>query len=48
LALARKPEPDEKRKAVEMFEGKTGEPRARALVEFCLMMFNLNEFIYVD
>ena len=36
------------RKALEMFDGKSGEPRSRALVEFCLMLFNLNEFIYVD
>jgi mono/diheme cytochrome c family protein len=48
LALARTPTVEEKRKALEMFDGKSSEPRSRALVEFCLMLFNLNEFIYVD
>jgi hypothetical protein len=48
LALSRPPADDERRKAIELFADKTGEPRSRALVEFCLMLFNLNEFIYVD
>jgi hypothetical protein len=48
LALARPPAADERRKALEMFANKSGELRSRALVQFCLMLFNLNEFIYVD
>lgn len=48
LALARPPSAEEKQKALDMFVGKSGDERSRALVEFCLMLFNLNEFIYVD
>jgi hypothetical protein len=48
LALSRSPAADEKQKALELFAGKSGEARSRALVEFCLMVFNLNEFLYVD
>jgi cytochrome c553 len=48
LAMGRPPVPDERRKALEIFAGKDGQQRSRALVEFCLMIFNLNEFIYVD
>jgi mono/diheme cytochrome c family protein len=48
LALSRAPAADERQKALEMFAGKSGDARQRVLVEFCLMLFNLNEFIYVD
>jgi hypothetical protein len=48
LALARPPAADERQKALEMFAGTSGNVRTRALVEFCLVLFNLNEFIYVD
>jgi hypothetical protein len=48
LALSRPLAADEKQKALELFAGKSGEARSHALVEFCLMIFNLNEFIYVD
>jgi hypothetical protein len=48
LALARPPATEERQRALEMFAGKSGDARTRALVEFCLMLFNLNEFIYVD
>jgi hypothetical protein len=48
LALARSPSAEEKRKALNMFDNNSGDTRSRALVEYCLMLFNLNEFIYVD
>jgi hypothetical protein len=48
LALARPPSADERGKAIEMFAGKEGDALSRARLEFCLMLFNLNEFIYVD
>jgi hypothetical protein len=48
LAFSRPPAADEKQRALELFADKSGEARSHALVEFCLMIFNLNEFIYVD
>jgi hypothetical protein len=48
LALARQPADDEKQKALDLFAGKSGEGRSRSLDELCLMIFNLNEFVYVD
>ena len=45
IALARPPSPAERVKALAMLD----EPdRDRALTDFCLMLFNVNEFIYVD
>ena len=59
LALGRSPSASEKQKALRHFfdtepgsasqrggSGQSGPPRA--LTEFCLMLFNLNEFIYID
>jgi hypothetical protein len=59
LALGRSPSASEKQKALGHFfgtepgsaspngaSGKSGPPKA--LTEFCLMLFNLNEFIYID
>jgi hypothetical protein len=45
IALARPPSSDERAKALAMLD----EPdKNRALTDLCLMLFNLNEFIYVD
>ena len=44
LALGRQPTAEEKTKALEMFTDRSD----AALVKFCLLLFNLNEFIYVD
>jgi hypothetical protein len=48
FALSRPPAENEKQKALELFAGKSGDARTRALDEMCLMIFNLNEFVYVD
>jgi mono/diheme cytochrome c family protein len=48
LALGREPSPAERQKALELFASRTPAERSHALVEFCLMLFNLNEFVYVD
>jgi hypothetical protein len=45
IALGRPPSAAELKTALDLFET-TDKPRA--LVSFCLMLYNLNEFIYVD
>jgi hypothetical protein len=44
IALGRRPAEEEERKALEMFRNSSPEELSR----FCLMVFNLNEFLYVD
>jgi len=45
IALGRPPSEDEKKQALKIF---TSRENDRALIKFCLMLYNLNEFIYVD
>lgn len=47
LALARQPRDEERRMAVE-FLHRAPEGRAAAWSDFCLALFNRNEFIYID
>jgi mono/diheme cytochrome c family protein len=44
LALGRTPTSEERAKALEVFAA----PGDAALVKFCLLLYNLNEFVYVD
>jgi len=45
IALGRPPSAAERGRALAMLDAPD---RGRALSDFCLMLFNLNEFIYVD
>ncbi len=45
IALGRAPSPAERKEALDIF---TASDKDRTLVKFCLMLYNLNEFIYVD
>jgi hypothetical protein len=45
IALGRQPSPVERARALAMLDQPD---KDRALADFCLMLFNLNEFIYVD
>jgi hypothetical protein len=45
IALGRAPIPAERAKALAMLDAPD---KRRALTDFCLMLFNLNEFVYVD
>jgi hypothetical protein len=45
IALGRSPSAAERARALAMLDAPD---KARALTDFCLMLFNLNEFIYVD
>jgi hypothetical protein len=45
IALGRPPSPAERTRALAMLDQPD---KDRALTDFCLMLFNLNEFIYVD
>jgi hypothetical protein len=45
IALGRAPNPAERARAVAMLDAPD---KRRALADFCLMLFNLNEFVYVD
>ena len=44
IALGRAPNPAERAKALAILDA----PDGRALTDFCLMLFNLNEVVYVD
>jgi hypothetical protein len=51
LALLRPPLPDERARAVTFLAAQTAEPAgdaARAAIDFCQVLFNLNEFLYID
>jgi len=51
LALSREAEPDEIRRGVELLSGWQEDDqlfRKQALEQFCLMIYNLNEFVYID
>jgi hypothetical protein len=45
IALGRPPSAAERARALAMLDAPD---KNRALADFCLMLFNLNEFIYVD
>jgi hypothetical protein len=45
IALGRAPNPAERAKALAILDAPD---QRRALADFCLMLFNLNEFVYVD
>jgi hypothetical protein len=45
IALGRSPTPAERAKALAMLDAPD---QSRALTDLCLMLFNLNEFVYVD
>ena len=49
-ALARKPDDAEMRHSSELLRSleQPGTAKAEALAKFCLAVFNLNEFLYVD
>jgi hypothetical protein len=47
LALGREPSAAELQRAVTILSRQSARP-GQALVEYCLMLFNLNEFLYVD
>jgi hypothetical protein len=48
-ALGRAPSPDEQQKALAFLESHPGSTRmASGLTELCVMLFNMNEFIYID
>ena len=45
IALGRSPTAAERAKALAMLDAPE---KGRALSDFCLMLFNLNEFVYVE
>jgi len=47
LALGREPTPAELQKAVAILSRGASQP-GQPLLDFCLMLINLNEFLYVD
>jgi len=48
LALARAPSTEEVRYAREMLSAADDNAQHRALTRFCLMLFNMNEFVFLD
>ena len=49
LALTRPPTPQEVQDALEFLQSETDDERTgEALVGLCRVLFNLNEFVYVD
>ncbi len=49
MALARSPDASEKEQAIRMLKAnaKPGDPKS-ALPQLCLVLFNMNEFLYVE